>query len=878
MSFRAGDWPLVGRSDELRYLREALVQPGAGGVVLVGRPGVGKTRLAREVMAAATGYVDEWILATRAAGGIPLAPFAHLLPDGRDIEQRHRLALFRALEVALAERAAGRPLLVGVDDAHLLDPASAALVLHLAVTGAAKVVATARAGESMPDAIVALWKDDVTLRLDLQALSEAETAAMVTAGLGGHLERATSAWLYEATEGNPLFVRELVAGALEAGTLCRGVGGAWRWSGEMAPTPRLVDTIEARLGSVDSAGRRVLELLALGEPLGLEVLEAMVSPDSIGEMEAAGYVVVDSDAKQSHARLGHPLYGQVLRAAMPRTRTRSWYRLLADTVEAAGDRGGDDALRQVVWRLESGSHAAPEHLTEAARRANLRFDHRLAQRLAMKALDAGAGVAAAVVLAEADNEQNRFAEADAALAPWEATGALGADQRLAERYLLQRVQALHWGMGRTDEAKQYLDRADSARHERWWRDLVRALHAQVLAAEGGLHEAFALARPLVHDPGVDDCALVRAVSTVSTIHSLSGRTDSALAVLGRATDAARRLADELPRAPTWVMAQQVMALLFAGRLTELEDVVTPVHARAVSHRDHHLRAVAAMVLGRIALIRGSVTTACAWLDEAADPYRTSDPSGHLPLCLASLSQARSQAGDLPGAGVAREEAVARARPGTRWHEGDLAVAEVWITAASGQVARAAELAGQRGAALARMPMFEAVLRHQAVRLGVSSVDGAKRLTALAREAESPWLETLAAHARVLTAGDGRGLEEVARRFERFGALLPAAEALAQAAVAHTRSGEAGAGRRCGAESRRLATACEGARTPALSAAEFLPLTQREREVSVLASQGLPNEAIAERLVLSVRTVESHLYSAYAKLGVHRREDLKGLVD
>jgi DNA-binding NarL/FixJ family response regulator len=53
----------------------------------------------------------------------------------------------------------------------------------------------------------------------------------------------------------------------------------------------------------------------------------------------------------------------------------------------------------------------------------------------------------------------------------------------------------------------------------------------------------------------------------------------------------------------------------------------------------------------------------------------------------------------------------------------------------------------------------------------------------------------------------------------------------------------------------------------------LPLTEREREIVTLAARGLSNRAIAEQLVVSVRTVEGHLYNASGKLGVANRSEL-----
>jgi DNA-binding CsgD family transcriptional regulator len=56
-----------------------------------------------------------------------------------------------------------------------------------------------------------------------------------------------------------------------------------------------------------------------------------------------------------------------------------------------------------------------------------------------------------------------------------------------------------------------------------------------------------------------------------------------------------------------------------------------------------------------------------------------------------------------------------------------------------------------------------------------------------------------------------------------------------------------------------------------------PLTRRERQIATLASKGVPNGKIAKRLGLSIRTVESHLYRVYGKLGVSTRDKLPPLL-
>jgi len=82
---------------------------------------------------------------------------------------------------------------------------------------------------------------------------------------------------------------------------------------------------------------------------------------------------------------------------------------------------------------------------------------------------------------------------------------------------------------------------------------------------------------------------------------------------------------------------------------------------------------------------------------------------------------------------------------------------------------------------------------------------------------------------------------------------------------------------CSTRAEALAEQC-GAGTPALrQASERLPLTDREREIVMLLGEGLSSPAIAERLTLSVRTVEGHIYRAMAKTGTSSRDELAALL-
>ena len=118
----AATWPLVGREAELTRIAEAMGDEDCRGVVVSAGAGVGKSRLAREAHAAAqrSGALAVWAQATRSSATVPLGAFAGLIPD--DVRSDDALELMRRSADALRTQAGGRKVVLGVDDAQLLDP------------------------------------------------------------------------------------------------------------------------------------------------------------------------------------------------------------------------------------------------------------------------------------------------------------------------------------------------------------------------------------------------------------------------------------------------------------------------------------------------------------------------------------------------------------------------------------------------------------------------------------------------------------------------------------------------------------------------------------------------------------------------------------
>lgn len=108
--------------------------------------------------------------------------------------------------------------------------------------------------------------------------------------------------------------------------------------------------------------------------------------------------------------------------------------------------------------------------------------------------------------------------------------------------------------------------------------------------------------------------------------------------------------------------------------------------------------------------------------------------------------------------------------------------------------------------------------------------------------------------------------------------MSAADSAAQASVLHDNASHRSATVASAAMADRISASCGGLRTPALQrAAQPLPLTTREREIANLVAAGLSNKQIAERLVVSVRTVEGHIYRACVKLDVTDRADIAAIL-
>jgi DNA-binding SARP family transcriptional activator len=357
--------PFVGRERELAALREDWRQARSGErrlVLVAGEPGIGKTRLTRELALEAHGagtvlhagchedallsyqpFVEALRHYARASGrdwaGAALGPgteeLARLIPElapagpalaPADPETR-RYMLFEAVSLLLADAAVRAPVLLVLDDLHWADRGTLHLLRHVVRApheAALMIVGTYRPADVGPEhpltAVLAdLRRDRLFERISLDGLDEHQVADLIASHAGHAAPGGVVNAVHERTDGNPFFVEEVMRDLIETGVLVEREG---RWDSTLSPdeigVPEGVkEVLESRLRRLSAGCRSVLAHAAvLGREFSFEVLTAMAGSgddDVIEALEEAGeaQLVLEQDGVHAftHALVRETLYG-----------------------------------------------------------------------------------------------------------------------------------------------------------------------------------------------------------------------------------------------------------------------------------------------------------------------------------------------------------------------------------------------------------------------------------------------------------------------------------------------------------------------------------------------------------------------------------------
>lgn len=863
-------WPLIGRSQEMAVIESAISDAGSSGIAVFGAAGVGKSRVAREALAvAASNGVDiRWAVGSASARSLPLGAFAAWvrLPDPGNSQLVH---LVRDVIESLTAAPLGTPVTVAVDDAHLLDDLSAFVLHQIVERRAAKVLLTIRSGEPIPVAIQDICRGSSFERLDLQPLSADETSKLLSSALGGSVDLVAAQRLWKLTRGNALYLRNIVEQEVSDGRLVQA-HDYWRWTGEPVVPPSLAELIETRMGTLPGAVGDVVDLLAVGEPIDLGSLSRIVDPAAIEEADVRGLITVGTVDGEMEVRLAHPLYGELRRKRAAATRLRR-LRARVATELAASD--GRDEVRTVVRRavltVDSDLAPEPELLLKAAEGAMFLADAPLADRLAFAAIRAGAGVQAYNIRSFALAWQGRGEEADAVVASTPIHGLAEADRV----YLLgHRGFNKLWGLADPDGAKQHFDEAARiATSSRSWIDAYMTIYWASMA-KPGLAMHFGGGLNLEELPGIISSAATWALIVA---HGDSGRPTEAdhAAEVGDAYAARVGTAAHMR---LLIVDRQLGAVLQCGRLAEANLLVARARQQTAD-----VPGVAGLlstaIEGRAALGSGRLGEARSLLKTVVALF-VDDSNGFRYRYLIPFTTALAMSGLSDEASEAFTAVEAEHHRSYRFVEYERDLAHAWLSACQGAVSEALAIATVAAEKTRTNGQFaaEVVCLQTAAQLGDGST--AARLRELTEMVEGPRVAVAARFAGALAAGDGDELASASTEFEAMGDVIAALDAAAHAAIAYRHKGLRGSALGCSTRADALAERCGGASTPALRQASMrLPFTMREQEIVTLLGDGLSSRAVAERLTLSVRTVEGHIYRAMTKTGVSSREELASLL-
>jgi DNA-binding NarL/FixJ family response regulator len=832
-------WPFEGRSGELAVIETAFASPAVNAVVLSGSAGVGKSRLARQALQRLPCRRTEWIAATHSGATIPFGALAHLLPDiaGAGFGP---VGAMRAICSHVSGWGGRNRVALGIDDAHLLDDASAATVAHMVTRSAAFAIMTTRCGDPLPDAITRLCKDDLADTLIVAPLPDDVVDRLIDHSLAGRVDAPERRRLRRAAQGNPLALRELLHGAVTGG---------------------LTDLVTSRLDALSAATRTVVELVACGEPVPLTMLEHLAEPGAVGASEDSGLVVVETDGRRAQARLAHPVYGEVLRSRLPLSRTRQLCANLAAQILSTPLRRRDDTLRAALWQVDSGSITRLDVVRDGARLAIGRAGLALAERLARAAREAEPGPEADRLLAEILEYQGRSVEA-AALLP--IVPPTERSERI--RWAVTRADWLYWGCGDLAAAERALGTVDG-------QPAAEGALAFILFFAGRCAEAARIADGVLRRADSDPQARVWAAAAATASLGFLGRLEEAQAVRVSGLDVAERHSTTLPWAAFQIEIAACLAYLAAGRAHEAASIAATGYQTALETGAPMMVSGWALYRGIVAGAQGDLDRADQLLAEALKGFEQNDTFRLRRCCLAAHAWVRAMRGQDRAAAALMAAADQLDNETNHVFSPWIAMWHAWVARACGDTTMAVHHAarGAEIAAAAGLPCVEAMARYDLVRLGGTT--DLNRMAALPGSVPA----ALTTAARALTDSDAAELELAAGAVAELGYHLHAAELATAAAQTLRRAGHRGRAGLAGAAAAERRSRCPGARTPLLAEDSIAALlTTREQQIALLAARHTSKE-IAQRLGLAVATVNNNLARAYVKLGVNDRAQLRALL-
>jgi DNA-binding CsgD family transcriptional regulator len=898
---------VIGRSAELDKLRTWLHGGVKTVLVIEGEPGIGKTTLwaegvdrarleGRQVLACRPRPSDARLPnvgVTDLLRNVPDEAFENLpLPQRRSLEvatlrrevgegDLEPRAVGTALTALLAQLATSKPLLLAVDDAQWLDPASArglAFALHRQDERDVRLLAAVRIESGVPRQSAAFAAIESALgrerveRLHLGPLTVAAVHQLILQTLGKAFSRPLLMRVHQAAGGNPFYVLEIAREVQRLSPLAPG-----------RPLPIPADHRDLallRLGRLPRATRDVLaQIAAMSKPTTDDL-----NLDALAPAERAGIVRVNLDGRVDFT---HPLYGSALYSSLPEATRRNLHRELASREVRLEERA-----RHLALAASGPDAASAEVLDRAAEAAGARGAAEMAVELKELALKlTPPSDSTAVVRREIELASRRYFAGDAPGARKELERSLrslpaGEDRA---RVLLE-LASVVWNQQGGDKAMTMISQAlDEA--------VTPSLRAQIHSrvswitedVDQGLEHAEA-ALALTNEQ--EDPVLYSFIlHNVARLKYYSGR--------GADHEAIERGMRLQREAAAWDLS--VVPAFWARdfddfdtAIRRFEEIVRISHDRGDEASSSGLLANMSIVLSWTGQLRRARELAA----EALDLAQQTEQEVWIGVALCARGQVCARGGELDEATAAADEVNRRLKVHPDETVGAIAAMVLGLVAfARADYAEADRQFGLNDDFDEAHHVREPPNRYHADRaeavISLGDLDRAEKLVSrLEERAEAlprPWVLAAAARTRGLLQsahGDQGGalesMQKAMKHHEHLDMPLERARTLLALGQVHRRRNERRAARAAFEESlatfARLGVApwvtrvqAEIARVPVRRASA--DLTPTEERIAQLVATGLTNREVADRAFISPKTVEANLARIYDKLAVHSRAEL-----
>ncbi|MFD6826395.1 LuxR C-terminal-related transcriptional regulator [Streptomyces sp. NPDC060085] len=818
----------IGRTREIRTIRELLTGEGYAGVLVSGESGIGKTELLKESV--------------------------------KGLEVKGRVIWVSAARPNLRLPRTGKRYIVVVDDAHQLDSVAASWVHKLAIQENIRVLISVQAEVEVDSAITSLWVNGLVARIEVGPLRPQHSRELVRVFMSGAISTDDAIDLSYLSSGNPALLLELASGYAQdcvsfAADGLQVVHGNRLIRLDIDAATACASLIHRLTPPV----RRILQMVALAGRLPVEILDRLTDAQTLVELEEGGYVCVKRVAGKSEAgghhdvQMSSPLLAGFSLLEISEQQAEEHFRTLISVI-AARDTEFLESIgiaRVTKWRLAAGEFISQRELLSAVGAVLKEGDLRQAIQFSKAAWNFHRSIEAAIMYASAASVAGDFIRAEAVL---DRAHFLHPDSIKAIACAHARL-AISKGVARNVESIVGSNIHDSE---------VRLCLALSEYAQGEFYQTLQITTRLMRNHMPGRRLEVAAVHMAALSHI--GRPVEALNVWDQINRSNADGFKPVPLPHVTLEEGYAAALLYAGRGVEAVPILEDLHsqAAAVGNVDAEVRWGWALCLQLLDLGKPDrVVDVLSSLHSGIDEKPVLGRNVEL---LTLHAQAYVSA-------TTKQDSEASSRERYSPFYANHQIARAWIAWSLGNQSSAMEFLTTAVTVAEERGCYGdvALIVHEMARMRIQPDDDERFLSV---PVEGSLLNAKLAYAAAVFQKSAVGMESVAISFAEMGYHLYTAEAFAELSRIYRMTGDARSATAAALRSQEFAAQCEGVNTLSLQSLQIVDdLSGREQQIAQLAASGYTDKEIAKFLSISIRTVGNHLYRIYKKLGILSRREL-----